>query len=83
MTIALTVLRLLEIKVNKNRSSDDLLSGKTVLEEMSNLDSVWLWFKGKRKPEQMLESPTKTQAEVLNSFGWEIIASGVLQMANA
>lgn len=80
--IALTVLRLLEIRVNRDRDADDLLSGKTILEEMSNLDSVWLWFKGKRKPEQMIEFPTKTQAEVLNSFGWEIIDSGVLQKIN-
>ena len=77
--IALTVLRLLEIRVNRNRREHDLLSGKTILEEMSNLDSVWLWYEGKKKPEQMIESPTKTQAEVLSSIGWEIIEGGVLQ----
>ena len=77
--IALTMLRLLEIRLNAGRSGDNRLSGRTILEEMSNLDSVWLWYKGRRKPEQMLESPTKTQAEVLNSFGWAINDSGVLQ----
>ena len=77
--IALTVLRLLELRVNRSRGENDRLSGKTILEEMSNLDSVWLWYSGKRKPERMLEAPTKTQAEVLKSFGWEIVDGGVLQ----
>ena len=80
--IALTVLRLLELRVNRSRNEKDRLSGKTILEEMSNLDSVWLWYSGKRKPERMIESPTKTQADVLKSFGWEIIKSGVLQQCD-
>jgi len=77
--IALTVLRLLELRVNRSRNGKDRLSGKTILEEMSNLDSVWLWYSGKRKPERMIETPMKTQSEVLKSFGWEIADGGVLQ----
>lgn len=61
------------------RNEKDRISGKTILEEMSNLDSVWLWYAGKRKPERMIEAPMKTQSEVLKSFGWEIIDGGVLQ----
>lgn len=77
--IALTVLKLLEIRVNRDRHPEELLSGKTILEEMSSLDSVWMWYPDKKKPERMMESPTKTQSEVLRSFGWEIIKGGVLQ----
>jgi transposase len=77
--IALTVLRLLELRVNRSRNEKDRLSGKTILEEMSNLDSVWLWYSDKRKSERMIEAPMKTQSEVLKSFGWEVIKSGVLQ----
>ncbi|PIE51494.1 hypothetical protein CSA37_10825 [Candidatus Fermentibacteria bacterium] len=40
--IALTVLTLLEIRVNRNRSGKNRLSGRTILEEMSNLNMVTL-----------------------------------------
>lgn len=48
--IALTVLRLLEIRVNG----------------------------APRESERVLDTPTKTQAEVLRAFGWEIAEGGVL-----
>ncbi len=35
--------------------------------------------KGSRKPTRRLETPSKTQAEVLSVFGHQIDASGVLQ----
>ena len=75
--IALTVLRLLEIRVNGNRRKNRL-SGKTIVDEMSNLDSVCLWYPNKRKAEQMLEEPTKSQGKILKTFGYEI-EKGVLQ----
>jgi len=75
--IALTVLRLLEIRVNANRRKNRL-SGKTIVDEMSNLDSVCLWYPRKRKAEQMLEEPTKVQGKILKSFGYGI-EKGVLQ----
>ena len=77
--IALTVLRLIEITVNETASGPDRLSGRQILEEMSHLDSTWLWYAGKRKPERVIETPTETQAEVLRAFGWTIDDSGVLQ----
>ena len=77
--IALTALRLLEIRVNRARGEPERLSGRRILEHMSHLDSAWLWYAGKRQPERVLASPTKTQAEVLRAFGWEITAGGVLQ----
>ena len=77
--IALTVLRLIEITVNGTACSPDRLSGRQILEEMSHLDSTWLWYAGKRKPERVIETPTEIQAEVLRAFGWSIEAGGVLQ----
>lgn len=75
--IALTVLRLLEIRVN-NKQRKNRLSGKTIIDEMSNLDSVCFWYPRKRKAEQMLEEPTKIQGKILKAFGYEI-EKGVLQ----
>ena len=77
--IALTVLRLLELRVNGNAAGADRLSGRQILEEMSQLNSTWLWHAGKRKPERLLETPTETQAEVLRAFGRVIGKGGVLQ----
>jgi transposase len=81
--IALTVLRLLEIKVNEGGNASERLSGRWILEEMSHLDSTWLWYAGKRKPEHVIEVPTEVQSEVLRAFGWEIGTGGVLQILNA
>jgi hypothetical protein len=77
--IALTVLRLLEITINR----EGRYSGRQILEEMSHLNSTWLWYAGKRTPKQALDTPTKTQADVLKAFGWEIVPGGVLQPINA
>ena len=77
--IALTVLRLIEITVKGNSGGSNQLSGRQILEEMSHLDSTWLWYAGKRKPERVIETPTETQIEVLRAFGWTIDGSGVLQ----
>ncbi len=77
--IALTVLRLLELRVNGTAAGADRLSGRQILEEMSQLNSTWIWQAGKRKPERLLETPTETQAEVLRAFGQEIGKGGVLQ----
>jgi hypothetical protein len=46
---------------------------------MSRLDSTWLWYSGKRKPERVIETPTEFQGEVLRAFGWTIEEGGVLQ----
>jgi transposase len=77
--IALTVVRLLELIVNGEREASRHISGRQILEEMSHLNCVWLWYAGKSEPERMIETPTKTQAEVLKAFGWEVRAGGVLQ----
>jgi len=77
--IALTVLRLLELRVNGTAHGTDRLSGRQILEEMSHLNSTWIWHAGKRKPECLIETPTETQAEVLRAFGQVVGKGGVLQ----
>ena len=81
--IALTVLRLLELRVNRNRSEENRLSGKTILDEMSNLNLVTLWHDMRTNPETILEDPTKTQKEVLKAFGYKIAPTGVLQQSSS
>jgi len=77
--IALTALRLLEIRVNDSRGESEHLSGRRILEDMSHLHSAWLWYPRRRRPERVLDAPTKTQAEVLRAFGRRIAEGGVLQ----
>ena len=81
--IALTALRVLEIAVNATVAETETKSGAHILEEMSHLNSVWLWYPGKRKPEKVLEAPTDLQAEVLKAFSWAIGDGGVLQSLDA
>jgi len=46
---------------------------------MRRLHSQWLWYPGKREAERVLETPDKTQSEVLQAFGYRITEGGVLQ----
>ena len=39
------------------------------------------WYPGKGEPARIIETPTKTQAEVLQAFGYRIGDGGVLQEA--
>ena len=71
------MLRLLEITID--REGRERYSGRRILEEMSHLNSNWLWYAGKRNPEKAIDTPTKTQADVLKAFGWKIGDGGVLQ----
>ena len=43
--------------------------------------TVWSWYPGKGEPERIIETPTKTQAGVLQAFGYQIGDGGVLQKA--
>lgn len=79
--MALVAFRLIEIEVNQSRGEKEKLSGHTIIEEMRRLHSSWLWYPGKRQPQKVLESASKTQAEVLKAFGTEISAGRVLQTA--
>ena len=77
--IALTALRLLEATVNGNAAGTERISGAQILEEMSHLDSVWMWYPDKRTPERVIETPTDLQSEILKALGWTVSQGGVLQ----
>ncbi len=49
------------------------------MNDMRHLHYVLSVKKGSRTPERRLETPSKTQAEVLSTFGYHVDASGVLQ----
>ncbi len=74
--VAMTYLRRLELKLMSagiNRTAED------VMDDMRHLHSVLMLNKGSIKPIRRMETPTKTQAEVLSAFGHYIDGSGVLQ----
>ena len=74
--VAMTYLRILELKLEKKgikRTAED------VMEDMSHLHSVLTMTDGRHKPRRRIETPTKTQAEVLTAFGHRVDASGVIQ----
>ena len=74
--VAMTYLRRLELKlasVGINRTAED------VMDDMRQLHSVLMLSKDARKPTRRLETPTKTQSEVLSAFGHRVDDSGVLQ----
>jgi transposase len=77
---AMTYLRRLEIKLSSagiSRTAED------VMDDMQHLHSVLTLNKGSRKPVRRLETPTKTQSEVLTALGHRIDDSGVLHSAVA
>ena len=76
---AMTYLRRLELKLTSvgiNRTAED------VMDDMKHLHSVLTLNKGSRKPIRRLETPTKTQSEVLSALGHRIDDSGVLHFTD-
>ena len=74
--VALTYLRRIELKMagaGLKRTAED------VMDDMRHLHYVLALRKGTRKPDRRLETPSKTQAEVLSVFGHHVDDSGVLQ----
>ncbi len=74
--VALTYLRRLELRLEAagiKRTAAD------VMDDMRHLHSVLMLPAGARKPRRRLETPSKTQAEVLTGLGWRVDAGGVLQ----
>jgi len=77
---AMTCLRRLELKLASagiNRTAED------VMDDMQHLHSVLTLNKGSRKPIRRLETPTKTQSEVLSALGHRIDDSGVLHFTDS
>lgn len=66
--IALDALRLIEATVNANRAGE-AIRGPTILDQMRQLHSALLLYPGKREAVRVLETPEKTQSEVLSAFG--------------
>ena len=74
--VAMTYLRRLELRLSAagvSRTAED------VMEDMQHLHSVLTLNRGAIKPIRRLETPTKTQSEVLTALGHRIDDSGVLQ----
>jgi len=74
--VAMVYLRRIELKLAAagiDRTAED------VMDDMRHFDSVLTLQKGARKPTRRLETPSKTQAEVLSAFGYQVDESGVLQ----
>ena len=74
--VAMTYLRRIELKLaaaGVERTAAD------VMQDMRKLHQVLSLKKKERKPRRRLETPSKTQAEVLSVFGYRVDDSGVLQ----
>jgi len=74
--VAMTYLRRIELKM---AAAGQKLSVEKIMDEMQHLHYVLSVKKGSRKPERRLETPSKTQSEVLSAFGYRVNESGVLQ----
>ena len=74
--VAMTYLRRLELKL---KAAGIKHSASRIMDEMRRLHSVLTMTDGRSKPRRRLETPTKTQAEVLSTFGYYVDASGVLR----
>ena len=72
--IALSCLRLLELKVGGD------LSARTIMEEMHNLDCVLSWRNGAKLPKVQIEEPNEVQSQILATFGCQIKDGSVLHL---
>jgi transposase len=73
---AMTYLRRLELRL---QSVGVKRTASSVMDDMRHLHSVLTLTDGRSKPRRRLETPTKTQAEVLSALGHYVDARGVLQ----
>ncbi len=78
--VAVTYLRRLELTLE---SQSIKRTAESVMEGMRHFHSVLSLKKGARKPIRKLETPSKTQAEVLAAFGYYIDDSGVLRLKSS
>lgn len=73
--IALSCLRLLELKVGGAHSA------QTIMEEMHSLDCVLSWRKEAKMPQVQIEEPNELQAHILAAIGYQISNGSVLHVA--
>ncbi len=74
--VATTYLRRIELRMaaaGRKRSIEE------VMDDMRHLHYILRVKKGSRTPERRMETPSKTQSEVLSVFGYHVDESGVLQ----
>jgi len=74
--VAMTYLRRIELKM---AATGQKRSIEEVMDDMRHLHYVLTVKKGSRTPERRMETPSKTQSEVLSVFGYHVDESGVLQ----
>ena len=72
---ALAYLRLIELRLSRAGMS---LSANVAMEQMHRLHSCLCWRAGEEKPDRVVETPNRLQAQILKAFGYEV-AGGVLQ----
>ncbi len=71
--VAMTYLRRIEMKL---AAAGQKRSMEEVMDDMRHLHSVVSVIKGIRTPQRRLETPCKTQSEVLSVFGYHVDESG-------
>lgn len=74
--VAMTYLRRIELRL---KAAGVTRTAENVIDDMKHLHSILTLPKGARKPARRLETPSKTQAEVLSAFGHRVSEGGVLQ----
>jgi len=74
--VAMTYLRRIELKM---AAAGIKRTAQDIMDDMRHLHEVLTLTKGTRKPGRRLETPSKTQAEVLSALGYHVDESGVLQ----
>jgi len=74
--VAMTYLRRIELRL---AAAGIKRTAADVMEDMGKLHQALTMRKESRKPERRIETPGKTQAEVLSAFGYCVDAGGVLQ----
>jgi hypothetical protein len=74
--VAMTYLRRIELRL---AAAGIKRTAADVMEDMGKLHQALTMRKVSRKPERRIETPGKTQAEVLSAFGYYVDAGGALQ----
>ena len=74
--VAMTYLRRIELRL---AAAGIKRTAADVMEDMRKLHQVLTMRREARKPERRIETPSKTQAEVLSAFGHYVDDGGVLQ----